>query len=123
MADGQPDIAAQLAQMQSALAFANSRSGKPIYIVAALLPGAGVDVNIKSTSIEGVSPLTKNLPTMVSSRPRFADKFLNAVQGMGEDFKKIKEGAQAVYAGNVTNGTSVTSNAPITESDGPTRST
>lgn len=108
MADGSaPDITQQLLQMQSMLAAAGGNNGaKGIPLLAGLLPGGGRDADVTSgLTLKGKglnSEKTFNIVT--PGKPGLGNKFLNAIAGMSEDFKKMAQGANVMYTGDLPNG-------------------
>lgn len=106
MADGSvPDITQQLLQMQSMIASANG-GGKVSPVLAALLPGAGRDVDVftglslKGKGLNG----DKTLMLTAQGKPRLADKMFQAIAGMSEDFKKMAQNAGVMYTGDLPSG-------------------
>lgn len=109
MAEGSaPDITQQLLQMQSMIAAAGGNNGaKGIPLLAGLLPGGGRDADVTSgVTLKGkgfnADGMINRLPQ--GGKPKLADKFLQAISGMGEDFKKMAQSANVMYTGDLPNG-------------------
>lgn len=108
MADGSaPDITQQLLQMQSMIAAAGGNNGaKGIPLLAGLLPGGGRDADVTSgPTLKGKGFNADGMITRLpQGKPKLADKMFQAIAGMSEDFKKIAQGANVMYTGDLPNG-------------------
>jgi hypothetical protein len=97
------DIMLQLLQRQS-LINASMSNGKPAYLFG-IIP---LDMNASAPfSLNNVSPISKNIPTLFTGygkQGNKGDKLVQAVAGMLEDFKKMASEAGVMYQGDVSHG-------------------
>ena len=106
-----PDLNAALLQLDQQM---RSGNGKPSFVLG-ILPNAEVGSGISLRSSGGFDKPICYLAQSFKNRRAQGSALENALSGMLEQFRKMASDANVMYAGEVTTGTSVQSNMPMSD--------